>query len=642
MTAMVTAPDAGVLRLLSRSAGPRAVVTGEAAGLPADRLGVLVDLRWDTVLPDLPVTDAPFLPVHGVRGRLTLGPLVEPGVAGCPRCLALRVHAIDRPAGAAAGAELHRLSGRPDARWWPPAGPHLLAAALAAEIDRLAAGERPRSSGAAYVVDSSGAGGDWHPVVPHTLCRSAHCVATSNPIPPPRPELHRPIPALGIGRTRRFHATAFGERLEEEYLDPWSGLATAPALAGNAALPSVQADVPTAWGFAEIAIGRADDYATARTSAVLEGLERYAGWHNGGRDPVCTAAFADLENAVDPRDLGLHEEAAYRTEGFEYTPFTPRTPTGWARAYSVRTGRETLLPFHIAYYGATQRTDTGPAFVYENSNGCALGAGVEEALLAGLLEVAERDAFLCAWYSGTPLPELDLTDLPDERTAAAIRLLRHHTGRAVRAFRALGEFGVPVVVLVSISDDPAEPATLSTAGCALTVSGALLGAAQEMAAAAPAISVNYRARDRAELIRAFERPELVRHMTDHALVAALPQARHRFAFLLEQETEPVPVGEAPGTLVPQGDIAADLTAMLAAGERAGREVIVVDHTTTELYRLGLRCVKAVVPGTAPMTFGHLHRRLPGAAALREFRLRNGIGPAQASIREVRHEPHPFP
>jgi ribosomal protein S12 methylthiotransferase accessory factor len=131
-------------------------------------------------------------------------------------------------------------------------------------------------------------------------------------------------------------------------------------------------------------------------------------------------------------------------------------------------------------------------------------------------------------------------------------------------------------------------------------------------------------------------------MTDHALVAALPQARHRFAFLLEQETELVPVGEAPGTLVPQGDIAADLTAMLAAGERAGREVIVVDHTTTELYRLGLRCVKAVVPGTAPMTFGHLHRRLPGGAALREFRLRNGIDPAQASIREVRHEPHPFP
>ncbi len=643
MTAVMTA-NADVLRLLRRAAGAGTTVTDDADRLPTDRLGVLVDLSWDADLADLPTADVPILPIHGVRGRLVLGPMIEPGVVGCPRCLALRVRAIDRPVGAPTDAELRPLAARAGEYWWPPATPNLLAAVLANELDRLDAGERPRSSGAAYVVDVGGVGGDWHPVLPHTLCRSAHCVAASTPIPPPLPELHRPIPALGVGQTRRFRATSFSERLEDEYLDPWSGLATAPALAGNAALPSVQADVPTAWGFAEIAIGRADDYATARTSAVLEGLERYAGWHCGGRDPVRMAAFAELDNAVDPRDLGLHEDDAYRTAGFEYTAFTPHTPTGWARAYSVRTGRETLLPFHVAYYGATQRTDTGPAFVYENSNGCALGSGVEEALLAGLLEIAERDAFLCAWYSRTPLPELDLRDPADERVAAALRMLRHHTGREIRAFRAVGEFGVPVVVLVSTSDDPAEPATLSTAGCALTVSSALLGAVQEMAAAAPAISVNYRAHPQDELIRAFEQPERVRHMTDHALVAALPRARERFGFLLEQPNGPTSTVESPvlGLLTPQGDIAADLAAMLTVGERAGREVFVADHTTVELHRLGLRCVKAVVPGTAPMTFGHLHRRLPSAATIRAFQLRNGVDPAQASMREVWHEPHPFP
>lgn len=618
MTAVTAPPDLDVLR---RVAGPDS--------------GVLIDLRWDADLGDLPPASTPILPIHGVRGRLVLGPLVEPGVPGCPNCLALRVRAIDRPGGTTVGVELSRLSQRPEGQWWPTAAPHLIAAALRAELDRRAAGEPLRSVGAAYVVDTSGFAADWHPVVPHALCQSAHCVAAREPIPAPLPRLDQPIPALGVGRTRRFEPSVFADRLEHEYLDSWSGLATAPALAGNAALPSVQVDVPTKWGFAEIAIGRADDYGTARTSAVLEGLERYAGWHSGGRDPITTAAFADLPDAVDPRDLGLHEPDSYRTPGFEYAPFTPDTPTGWARAYSVRGGRETLLPFHIAYYGATQRTDTGPAFVYENSNGCALGAGVEEALLAGLLEVAERDAFLCAWYSGTPLPELDLTDLADERIAAAIRLLRHHTGRELRAFRALGEFGVPVVIMVSTSDDPAEPATLTTAGCALTVGTALLGAAQEMAAAAPAISVNYRAADRNELLRALDRPELVRHMTDHSLVAALPQARDRFAFLLEESAAPA----EPVTLVPRGDIAADLNTMLAA---SSREVIVVDHTTIELHRLGLRCVKAVVPGTAPMTFGHLHRRLPSAATIRAFRLRNGIAPAQASIRELRHEPHPFP
>jgi ribosomal protein S12 methylthiotransferase accessory factor len=445
------------------------------------------------------------------------------------------------------------------------------------------------------------------------------------------------LPATAVGSTRRFGVGHFAARLTDEYLDSWSGLAGAPALAGNAALPSVQVDVPTKWGFAEIAIGRADDYAAARAGAVLEGLERYAGWHCGGREPVRTAAFAELDDAVDPRTLVLHEESAYDTPGFEYTRFDPDTPTSWAEAYSVGSGRRTLLPFHIAYYGATQRTDTGPAFVYENSNGCALGAGVEEALLASLLEIAERDAFLCAWYSRTPLPELGLTELP-ARPAAAIRLLGHHTRRELRAFRAVGEFGVPVVLLVSTSDDPAQPATLITAGCALTVHGALLGAAQEMAAAAPAIAFDYQER-RIGLAAALERPELVRHMTDHAVVGALPGARERFSFLLEQTAGPRPVAE-PHT--PRGDVAADLAAMLRTGAAAGREVVVVDHTTVELHRLGLRCVKAVVPGTAPMTFGHLHRRLPTAASIRDFRLRNGIDPGAHPTPEVRHEPHPFP
>ncbi|MFG3435609.1 TOMM precursor leader peptide-binding protein [Nonomuraea sp. NPDC047897] len=637
MTALVAAPVAGMLDRLRRLLGADTVVTTVPAELPVGRPGVLLDLSWDADLAALPAPAGPVLTVHGLRGRLALGPLIEPGARGCPHCLALRVRAAERPTGAARGDVPARLSERPHGQWWPLGAPGLLAAVIRAELDLLSAGERPLSRDAAYVVDTGGLAGDWHPAIPHALCTSAHCAGTSVPIPPPLPVLDQPLPATAVGSTRRFDVAHFAGQLADEYLDSWSGVVRAPALAGNAALPSVQVDVPTAWGFAEIAIGRADDYSAARTGAVLEGLERYAGWHCGGREPARMAAFAELGDAVDPRTLLLHEEGAYDTPGFEYTRFDPDTQTGWAEAYSVNSGRRTLLPFHIAYYGSTQRTDTGPAFVYENSNGCALGAGVEEALLAALLEIAERDAFLCAWYSGTPLPEIDLTELP-ARPAAAIRMLRHHTGREVRAFRAVGQFGVPVVIMVSTSDDPAEPATLATAGCALTVHGALLGAAQEMAAAAPAIAFDYRDR-RVALEAALDQPELVRHMTDHAVVGALPGARGRFSFLLDQKAEHGPSADLH---VPRGDVAADLAAMLQAGADDGRDVIVVDHTTVELYRLGLRCVKAVVPGTAPMTFGHSHRRLPTTELVRDFRLRNGIDLGTRSTLEVRHEPHPFP
>lgn len=619
-----------------------AVDVRTAAGLqePGDaRPVVVVNLDWDADLSHLHEADRVVLPVYGLRGRVVIGPLMRPGQPGCPHCLALRVRAADGPEGVPVNevGTPRRLSVR-QGRRLPPGVGHLVAAVLRAEAEKIADGSPPRSVEAAFAIGLSRVSGDWHPALPHTLCTAPHCAASRRPIPPPLPDLSGPLPATDTGSARRHPVARYTERLEQEYLDPWSGITRSAAVGDGAALPSTQVGVPTAWGFDEIAIGRAEDYAGARPAAVLEGLERYAGWHCGGRDPVTYSSFAELDDAVDPRSLLLHPDEAYRQPGFEYTPFAPDTPTGWAETYSVLTGRRALMPFHVAYYGAAKRPDTGPRFVYENSNGCALGSGPEEALLAAMLEVAERDAFLCAWYAGASLPEIDLEGMTGT-VARALRTVRHRTGRDLRAFRAVGAFDVPVAVLVSTSEDPALPATLVTAGSALTVERALLGAVHEMAAAAPAITVAYQRR-RPELERALDDPYLVRHMEDHALVAALPQARPWFSFLLDG-TRPDP-STARACHEPVGDIAADLSAMLTAARRDGQEVFVADHTTSELHRLGLRCVKAIVPGTVPMTFGYRHRRLPPPETLNAFRARNGISQRVFPSEEVRHEPHPFP
>ena len=608
-------------------------------GSVAGRLTVVVDPRWNADLSAMAVPVGPVLPVHGVCGRLVVGPLVEPGRSGCPHCVALRAWAAGRSAGVAPGAvpETRPLSGRA-VPWWPASLVPVVAAALLGEADRIDTRTRPSTRDSVLVLDVRGPVAQWHPVVPHVFCDSPVCRAARRSVPPPLPDLHRRLPTATPAGSRRFGLSHYRDTVTETHLDPWSGVVIEPAMASNAALPAVQAKAPTRWGFDEVAIGHADNYADATTAAVLEGLERYAGWHCGGRPPARVGAFAELDDAVDPRLLLTHEDEAYRHPGFEYVPFDPHLPVSWARAHSLHTGREMLLPYHIAYYGATRDAALGPSFVYENSNGCAIGAGPEEAVLAALLEVVERDAFLRAWYSATPLPELDLDDTneddPTGSTALAVRTLRRRTGRRLRAFRAVGEFGLPVVLLVTLSDEPDQPATLITAGCGLDTVAALRGAVHEMATAAPALAVHYRRRA-AELTVMLDHPEQVRTMTDHALLGALPAARERFDFLLRPALTPAPV--APDH-VPRGDVAADLAALLAAADRAGYQVLVVDHTTPELHRADLTCVKVVLPGTAPMTFGHLHRRMPGVDSLNAFRRRHHTPPVQ----EVRHDPHPFP
>lgn len=51
--------------------------------------------------------------------------------------------------------------------------------------------------------------------------------------------------------------------------------------------------------------------------------------------------------------------------------------------------RPILVPESLAYY-SLGREDS---FVYETSNGCALGGSLEEAIFHGILEAAERDSF---------------------------------------------------------------------------------------------------------------------------------------------------------------------------------------------------------------------------------------------------------
>ena len=54
-----------------------------------------------------------------------------------------------------------------------------------------------------------------------------------------------------------------------------------------------------------------------------------------------------------------------------------------------------------------------------DSNGCAAGNTLEEAILQGFYELAERDAFAIWWYNRLQVPAVDLASFNDEYLAAA-------------------------------------------------------------------------------------------------------------------------------------------------------------------------------------------------------------------------------
>lgn len=101
-------------------------------------------------------------------------------------------------------------------------------------------------------------------------------------------------------------------------------------------------------------------------------------------------SFHDLEDyALNPLTLGVHTNEHYNRDGFPFKPFDPDYEQNWVWGYSLSQNRTILVPESIAYYSLGHRD----AYVYETSNGCAIGGSLEEAIFHGILEVVERDAF---------------------------------------------------------------------------------------------------------------------------------------------------------------------------------------------------------------------------------------------------------
>ncbi|MGW3465563.1 alpha/beta fold hydrolase, partial [Streptomyces olivaceoviridis] len=178
---------------------------------------------------------------------------------------------------------------------------------------------------------------------------------------------------------------------------------------------------------------------------------------------------------------------------------------------------------------------------YEVSNGCALGGCLEEAALHGLVELAERDAFLLTWYARLPAPRVDLATVTDLRIAVLAERIRQDSGHRVLAFATTPEHGIPTAWVMAVhptarlspapGDPRAEPAAVCAAGAHFDPEQALLNGLLELTANLGWNRDAYR-EERERIGAMVTDPDQVRDMRDHALLYCHPAAFDRFGFLL--------------------------------------------------------------------------------------------------------------
>lgn len=391
----------------------------------------------------------------------------------------------------------------------------------------------------------------------------------------------------------------------------------------------------------------------SKVVSVLEVIERYAGLRPRSKRTTVRTSYRQLyedgQPVLDPLTLGLHTPEQYEQIRHDHThrplvPYHPDVVCNWVWGYSFQRQTPILVPEHCAYYGVPS-TPENPAFVFDISNGCALGNCLEEAIFHGMLEVIERDAFLITWYAQLPVPHLDLHSVNDPTARLLVEHLEHQSGYTISAMNITLDHAVPCLCLLGIDETNREnkPKAFVAAGSHPHPEQALLKALREFAM----YLAHPRKLDeegRAQALAMLADSSLVQRMDHHPLLYYLPEAFERLSFLYHS-TGQQPFWQAfsdfyqnpPARL----DLREDLETLVSYYLKQGQDVIVVDQTAPEHRPCGLRCVKVIMPGLLPMTFGQHNRRITGFPRLHQLPFTLGYQDHPLTVEEINPHPHPF-
>jgi thiazole/oxazole-forming peptide maturase SagD family component len=153
---------------------------------------------------------------------------------------------------------------------------------------------------------------------------------------------------------------------------------------------------------------------------------------------------------IHPRDL-LHFSDAQIEANQGPAPFDEAADVHWVEASDIISGAIRLLPAACIYSDHSRRHPT-EQFAVADSNGCAVGRTRDEATLAALCELVERDATGIWWYGQHQRPTARVQTKTFDHVNS---WLRGH-GRELWLLDLRTDIDIPVTVAVSASERGAQ------------------------------------------------------------------------------------------------------------------------------------------------------------------------------------------
>jgi ribosomal protein S12 methylthiotransferase accessory factor len=358
--------------------------------------------------------------------------------------------------------------------------------------------------------------------------------------------------------------------------------------------------------------GKALDPDAALQGAIGETCERYAYYwpDESAIEEATHAELADRARVVAFDYLTPHGQDRPDAET-PLEPFDRTTELRWTTGTDLLTGEEVYVPAARVWYRRGPLADTPVRFVM-TSNGTGAGERMADALLAGIQEVVERDAFMTTWCTERTPPGVDLGAFPRlERITDELLPAAHHSAHL---FEFEGHTDFVTLGAAIVDERDRFPKFAIGGGAALDVETAAVDALTEAGQGWPYLKQLVMNRDPADL----GVDDVITNLDDNVMLYGKPDAFEHVSFLLDGE----PMVPDP----PSIDASDELAAALELFERADCTPVAVDITPPDVDEVGIHVAKLVVPELVPFSMPSMppahHPKLAGV--------------------DVNRDPHPYP
>ncbi len=389
-------------------------------------------------------------------------------------------------------------------------------------------------------------------------------------------------------------------------------------------------DFQTARAQDRASAGKGMNEEDAIRGAIGEAIERYCASHFDKSTSFVSSWEAISDQALAPPEFVLYSANQYDSRRVPYHRWDPKDEVTWIAARELPSNCVVSVPASLVYL-QFPKSRLEDAFTPATSNGLAAGPTLDYAILHGLYECIERDAFLVTWMARLPASEVHFTDTTP--LAYSIRAHYRRYGVDVRVFSMCTDIDAHIMMAIALDQAGSGPAAVVGLGCHVSPEKALARAMLEICQVHPGEVRRYRDQPPGDRLK---RIEDIKSLEDHSAWASMPERLGEFSFLLDNG-HALRLEELLDYST--GSVAGDLEYCVATLQRCGSRALYVDLSTCDVEGYGIHVVRSIATGLQPIHFGWGEERLGGE---RLFELPHKLGFASASLTENELNPCPHP